>query len=124
MITFVIAVSSMAILGLSGCADPKLPMDEGNIQAAEVPQMLNVYARYARSNGKTVETTEGVQEVKKLIMINRPQRPMTHTEVLKLIEQDLREQAGVVVIHRDSKNIVFGLSGDSDQRAVSWPSPR
>lgn len=109
-----IVLNIMAIVGLSGCGEPKIPVGINPGYLPTVAQVLDVYARYAQLGGKSVKTTEGVQTVHGFIKTNQT-RPLTRAEVLKLLEQDLRDQAGIIVIHRDRKHVVFGLAAASSQ---------
>lgn len=114
----------LGLCGLSGCAEPNptIPTPIDQDQEADVRQVIDVYVRLVQQNGKTVGITEGVQDAMGPVRIKQT-RPMTRSEAVKLIEQDLREQAGIVVVHRDRKHIIFGLSGNPDQHPVRWLSP-
>jgi hypothetical protein len=115
-------LSIMAALGLCGCVEPKIPVGDDPGYPPKVAQVLDIYAEYVKSSGKTVGVTEGVRDLDVNIKINQT-RPLTRAEVIKLLEQDLRDQAGVVVVHRDRRHIIFGLSGNADQRPAFWISP-
>ena len=117
-----IVLSIITTLGLSGCVEPKIPVTNGNqgpgITACDVAQVLDTYSRLT---SKTVGATETVDRSKPILI--KQTRPMTRAEAIKLIEQNLHDQARVIVIHRDRRHIVFGLSGDVDQRPALWLSP-
>lgn len=97
----------LAVVALAGCAEPKIPVGLGN-EGTTVLQMLKVYAQLT---GKTVLVSSEVRQDDKYIQLRQTQ-PMTRAEAGKLIEQDLREQAGIVVLHRDRKHVEFGFEAD------------
>jgi hypothetical protein len=94
----------LTAFGLAGCVEPKVPVGIG-FQAVAVPQMLLVYAQLT---GKTVLFSKDVRQDDTPIQL-RQIRPMTRHEACKLIEQDLREQAGIIILRQDHKDVVFGF---------------
>lgn len=103
---------SLAVLGLltllPGCATEKIPVGIGD-ESFDVRQVLDVYAKLT---GKTVDTVGGVQNCHTLIRTKQT-RPLTKAEAIQLIEQDLRDQAGIVVLSRDRHHVVFVFKAEA-----------
>ena len=117
---------SLAVLGLlilfSGCATEKIPVGIGD-EPFDVRQVLDVYAKLT---GKTIDTVGGVQNCHTLIRAKQT-RPLTKAEAIQLIEQDLRDQAGIVVLSRDRHHVVFVFKAEApplDFLSISLRSKR
>lgn len=95
----------LVTLCLAGCAEEKIPVGVQQPTWVDISQTLEVYAKLA---GKKVLVSPQILKDDKVISV-RQTKPMTRTEACKLLEQDLREQAGIVILHQDRKTVIFGF---------------
>jgi hypothetical protein len=107
-IEMTVMVTVLATLNLAGCAEEKIPMSLQNPMYLDVSQVLEIYRQLS---GKTIEVPREVREDNVGIVI-RQTKPMTRAEARKLIEDDLRDQAGIVIVYQDRKHVEFGLEAN------------
>lgn len=100
------AMAFVIVCALFGCAEEKIPPGIDGYPQMDVSQVMSVYAQLS---GKTVIFSKDVAEVHKVISVQQPKRPITRSEARKLLEDDLREQAGIVKLREDRKHVVFGF---------------
>ena len=96
----------LLILGLAGCAQERIiPVGIQEWPGATASQLFPIYAELS---GKTVTGAYDVLEDDKFIFI-RQDCTLTYPEACKLIEDNLRGQAGIVIIRQDRKHVEFGF---------------
>jgi hypothetical protein len=107
-----IAVAIAIVLGtagVTGCAGPKIPVGMDANNPIQVCQILDVYRQLT---GKTIEAAPDVRNDQTLILLHQT-RPVTRAQACRLIERDLREQAGIIILRQDHKHIVFGFRANA-----------
>jgi len=109
-----VAIFTIVAAVVSGCAGPKIPVGLEANNPIDVSQALDVYAQLT---GKTVETEPGVRNDQTLIFLHQTQ-PLTRTQAGNLIERDLREQAGIIILTEHRKHVVFGFQPNARSPTV------
>jgi hypothetical protein len=99
-------LGALAFCVLAGCAEEKIPVGLGvNDHPYDASQIIAVYAQLT---GKAVEAPPEVRNDEAPILIKQT-KPLTRSQACKLLEQDLREQAGIIILHQNRKHVVFGF---------------
>jgi hypothetical protein len=104
-IKIVFALTLIAALGLVGCAEQKIAPSLDQPMTCAVSQWLQVYHALT---GKEVAASNEVWNDPTMVIIKQT-KPVTHSEAGKMIEKALREQAGIIVVHENSKRVEFAL---------------
>jgi hypothetical protein len=77
--------------------------------------MKQALAIYAELTGAELEIADNVRQFRGLLRFPKEYPPMTRTQACELFETTLREQAGVEVIHPDTKHAVLRFRKQTPQ---------
>ncbi len=91
-------LGGLVILCLVGCAEePVIPVGIQDHPGVTVSQLLQIYALLS---GKTAMGPNDMLKSEEYIYIHQD-CPLTYSEARKLIEDNLRGQAGIVIVRQD-----------------------
>ncbi len=94
---------AIAEVCVAGCAGPKIPPGLGS-EWADVEQVLDIYAQLT---GKTVEFADETGDEHTVIRIKQTES-LTRAQARRFLERVLDKQAGIVILSRHHKRVIFG----------------